>query len=224
MTPRLLAGIGGTHARFAWQAGPGTPVTDAMTLACAEHAGLEQALLAYLQRLDRPAPRQGAIAIATPVSGDRVQMTNHHWSFSISVTQARFRFDKLRVLNDFTALALALPALAADERRPLGGGASQSGGAPRCVEALNLFCAFLGIVAGNLALTLGARGGTSISAAASCRGWGGSSMPRPFAPASGTRGASRRTSQGFRCSSFAQGSRLRYSAPHGPSMRRSDGV
>lgn len=199
MTPRLLAGIGGTHARFAWQ------------------AGLEQALLAYLQRLDRPAPRQGAIAIATPVSGDRVQMTNHHWSFSISVTQARFRFDKLRVLNDFTALA-------ADERRPLSGGASQSGGAPRCVEALNLFCAFLGIVAGNLALTLGARGCTSISAAASCRGWGGSSMPRPFAPASGTRGASRRTSQGFRCSSFAQGSRLRYSAPHGPSMRRSDGV
>lgn len=214
MTPRLLADIGGTHARFAWQAGPGAPVTDAMTLACAEHAGLEQALLAYLQRLGRPAPRQGAIA--TPVSGDRVQMTNHHWSFSISVMQARFRFDKLRVLNDFTALALALPALAADERRPLGGGASQSGG------AIGLIGPGTGL--GVSGLVPDGRGGASISAAASCRGWGDSSMPRSFAPASRTRGASRRTSQGFRCSSSAQGSRLRYSAPHGPSMRRSDGV
>jgi len=40
--------------------------------------------------------------------------------------------------------------------------AALAGGDARCTEALELFCAFLGIAAGNLALTLGARGGVYI--------------------------------------------------------------
>jgi glucokinase len=48
-----------------------------------------------------------------------------------------------------------LPAAAITE-------AGMVGSDKRCAEALNLFCAFLGIAAGNLALTLGARGGVYI--------------------------------------------------------------
>ena len=50
-------------------------------------------------------------------------MTNHHWSFSISALKLQFGFAKLRVLNDFTALALALPTLAQTELLQVGGGA-----------------------------------------------------------------------------------------------------
>ena len=41
--------------------------------------------------------------------------------------------------------------------------AGASGSDPRCAETVAMFCAMLGTVAGNLALTLGARGGVYIS-------------------------------------------------------------
>ena len=106
--PRLLADVGGTNARFAWQAAPGAPLEDPRTLACADHPSLEAALRHYLAGLPREAPRVGAIAIANPVAGDQVRMTNHHWSFSIEALRQALGWVRLEVLNDFTALALAL--------------------------------------------------------------------------------------------------------------------
>lgn len=120
---RILADIGGTNARFAWQAGAFGPIGDIITLPCARHASLADALREYLRLLGRPAPGGCAMAIANPVLGDEVRMTNHHWSFSIQALKAQFGFRVLRVLNDFTALALALPALAPQERRQVSGGA-----------------------------------------------------------------------------------------------------
>ncbi len=260
---RLLADVGGTNARFAWQADAAADIDDVHVLPCADHASLADAIQAYLNLLGRSAPPQCSIAIANPIVGDQVQMTNHHWTFSISALKAQFGFARLLVLNDFTALALALPALRPDELRQIGGGSAVpdsaialigpgtglgvsgllpngSGGwvplqgegghitlagrTPRehavlahigeryghasaeravcgqglvdihlalsaidrpgqmpysltaadittraltsgdsmCREALNLFCAFLGTAAGNLALTLGSRGGVYI--------------------------------------------------------------
>jgi glucokinase len=126
---RLLADIGGTNARFAWQARPGSEIESVQTLACADHASLHDALTGYLQGCGRPPARSCAIAIANPVVGDQVSMTNHHWSFSIRDLKARCGFERLLVLNDFTALALALPALRADETTQVGGGAPQPGSA-----------------------------------------------------------------------------------------------
>jgi glucokinase len=118
---RLLADVGGTNARFAWQAASGAPIGDVMILPCAEHASLGDAMAAYLSRLGRAAPPACSIAIANPIVGDIVQMTNHHWTFSMARLRSQFGFERLRVLNDFTALALALPYLPADELRQAGG-------------------------------------------------------------------------------------------------------
>lgn len=119
---RLLADIGGTHARFGLQAGPDGDIALIETLACAEHRTVADAMHTYLARVGCEAPRRCAIAIANPVLGDRVAMTNHHWSFSISELKAQFGFSTLRVLNDFTALALALPSLLPTQLRQVGGG------------------------------------------------------------------------------------------------------
>jgi len=118
---RLLADVGGTNARFAWQDGRGAAIGDAMVLPCAEYPSIAEAIAAYLGRVGREAPPACAIAIATPVVGDRVEMTNHGWSFSRAELAARFGFARMTVLNDFTALALALPSLRADELRQVGG-------------------------------------------------------------------------------------------------------
>src|SRR5690349_17157469 len=86
-SPRLLADIGGTNARFALELGPGR-IERIEVLACAAYPTLRDAVQAYLASpavgADRLAPvRHAAIAIANPVTGDDVRMTNHHWAFSI---------------------------------------------------------------------------------------------------------------------------------------------
>lgn len=117
--PRLLADIGGTNARFAWQGKAGAPIEHIHTLACSQFDSLQQAITHYLGHTGLPRPQQAAIAIANPVTGDHVQMTNHHWSFSQSALQSHFGWQHQRVLNDFTALALALPHLAPSDLRRL---------------------------------------------------------------------------------------------------------
>ena len=82
------------------------------------------AIAAYLgERGALSMPHQGAIAIASAITGDRVAMTNHPWSFSISALKSRLGFHRLDVINDFTALALALPHLAPEHRLQVGDGA-----------------------------------------------------------------------------------------------------
>ena len=109
-SPRLLADIGGTYARFALEVAPGR-FEHKVSMRCAEHADFHAAVTAYLADLPVSRIRNAAVAIANPVSGDRVRMTNYHWQFSIEEMRARLRFDNLVVVNDFTALAMALPSL-----------------------------------------------------------------------------------------------------------------
>ncbi len=259
---RLLADVGGTNARFAWQATAGAQLTDIAVYPCADHESLQAAIVHYRQVHHKPNPSWCAIGIANPVLADQVQMTNHHWSFSIGSLAAQLGVERLCVLNDFTALALALPALLSGDLLQIGGVAeapvaepgaamallgpgtglgvsgllpgsngalvplsgegghvslsahdgqeaevvqwltrrfghasaeralsgpglcnlyealcemhgtqaeplqpaqvlarAQAATDPRCVDALAVFCSLLGSVAGNLALTLGARGG-----------------------------------------------------------------
>lgn len=119
--PRLLADVGGTNARFGWQAGPGAPISDIQVLQVAEHARLQDAMRHYLDGLGHGVPNAVAIAIANPITGDQVNMTNADWSFSQAAVKAEFGLHTFRLLNDFTALALALPDLPATELRQVGG-------------------------------------------------------------------------------------------------------
>lgn len=119
---RLLADIGGTNARFAYQVAPGAPITDLLVLACTDFASLQDAIRAYLAQQRLSLPGAAAIAIANPITGDQVRMTNHHWAFSQAAVKAEFGLNQLRLINDFTALALALPDLPADELRAVGAG------------------------------------------------------------------------------------------------------
>jgi glucokinase len=121
-TTWLVGDIGATHARFGLVS-PDGKLLHSRTLADEEYPTLEDAIAAFLaDRGALPMPRQGAIAIASPIAGDRVEMTNHPWRFSIGEMGRRFGFDRLEVINDFTALALALPHLQPGDRQAVGGG------------------------------------------------------------------------------------------------------
>ncbi len=265
-SPILVADIGGTNARFGLI--DGRDIREVRILHGADYPSLEAAASAYLAAvgLARPGtagrPRRGAFAVAGPVTGDHVALTNLVWEFSIRHTRDALGLDGLAVINDFTAVALSVPRLGPDDRRQVGEGTPEpggvvavlgpgsglgvsglipgaggrwsplsgegghatmapisdresavlgqlrksfehvsaervlsgpglvnlyttlsildgrepspltaaqitesalAGGPPHCVEAVDMFCAMLGTVAGNLALTLGARGGVYIA-------------------------------------------------------------
>jgi glucokinase len=260
-TRSLVADIGATNARFGLLDAAGR-LLHTQTLPCTGYATLEDAARAYLESAQPDAhPVEGAIAIAGPVTGDLLTMTNHPWTFSVKGTRDTLGLDRLVVVNDFTAAAMAIPLLTEADRLQVGDGEAVAGevigvigpgtglgvsglvhaaagwtalagegghvtmapvndregavlgqlrqrfshvsaervisgqglvnlyGAlsrlggnepeplspadvgtrglngtdPVCVEALEMFCAMLGTVAGNLALTLGARGGIYIA-------------------------------------------------------------
>jgi len=119
--PRLLGDVGGTNARFGWQSREGAALEHIHVLPCADHADIALAIEAYLARAGVSAPAAACIGIANPVTGDQISMTNHHWSFSIQALQKRLSLQKLKVINDFTALALALLSLPASQGTQLGG-------------------------------------------------------------------------------------------------------
>jgi glucokinase len=120
---RLLADIGGTNARFALERGPGR-IEGVATLPCAAYPRLTDAVRAYLGShagADGVQVRHAAIAIANPVDGDLVKMTNHCWEFSIAQARAELQLDTLLVVNDFAALAMSVPQLAAADLVQVGG-------------------------------------------------------------------------------------------------------
>jgi glucokinase len=128
--PRLLGDVGGTNARFAWQEAPGASPTHVAAYACAQFASLEAVVRHYLREQALPMPPVAAIGIANPVVGDHVQMTNHAWHFSIEALRRTLGLQQLLMLNDFAALARALPVLPPGELRAVGGGGAAVPGAP----------------------------------------------------------------------------------------------
>ncbi len=129
--PRLLADVGGTNARFALELGPGE-IALIDVLPCDGYPTLADALRAYLGSpkvlaAGFAAIAHGAIAIANPVDGDLVRMTNHHWEFSIEAMRRDCAFKTLVVVNDFSALARSLPLLDNSQKHQVGGGSAVAG-------------------------------------------------------------------------------------------------
>ena len=125
--PHLLADIGATYARFCIEQTPGR-FEHVAVLPCADFPDFTAVVQAYLASLPGIKPRHGAVAIANPVEGDWVRMTNRDWAFSIQQVQRQLDLGTLLVVNNFTALAMSLPRLGTGGRRQVGSGAPQPNG------------------------------------------------------------------------------------------------
>ncbi len=123
----LVADIGGTNARFALTdlAAPRPDLRESRSLSNAGYASVQHALEAYLAAVGAR-PRLAAMAVASPINGDEVRLTNRAWSFNRIELQHAMGFDALRVINDFGAVAWAVPAFQREDRVTLHGLASGS--------------------------------------------------------------------------------------------------
>jgi glucokinase len=118
----LVADIGGTNARFALVEDKSHELIKASNLVCADYPTITDAILDYLERTALGFPVTAAISVASSVTSDQIVMTNNSWNFSISETRQALNCASLKVLNDYTALALALPFIGEAQCIKIGGG------------------------------------------------------------------------------------------------------
>lgn len=120
--PALIADIGGTNARFALTdlASAVPRVQQPQSLDASRFASLQHAAEHYLDMVG-VRPKHAAIAVACPVDGEEIRLTNRAWSFTRRELQASLALDHLHVLNDFGAVAWSVPALGDDDRIVLHG-------------------------------------------------------------------------------------------------------
>ncbi|MDN4035582.1 glucokinase [Massilia sp. YIM B02443] len=127
--PRLLADIGATHARFGLETAPGV-LGRVAVLRCDDYDGIVPLLHAYFeQHLSQQSSQRinhAAFALANPISGDFIRMTNRDWQFSTDEVRRTLGLSTLLIVNDFTALAMALPGFQPKDLMQVGGGAPQT--------------------------------------------------------------------------------------------------
>jgi glucokinase len=123
----LIADIGATNTRLA-MVEPDGAITRVRVFATEDFASLADAIEAYLAVESPPVrPTLAVLAVAAPVTGDTVTLTNHPWTFSVDAMRKQLGFSALRVINDFVANALAVPHLTETDRAQIGGGAPVKG-------------------------------------------------------------------------------------------------
>lgn len=118
MTRLVAVDIGGTNARFALAeiTADGTiNVGEPITLGTSDYVSLQSAWAAFAERVEGEVPRAAAIAIAGPVTGQTVRMTNNSWVLHTGSLDEQLGIDKVTVLNDFGAVAHAV-AVAPEEQ------------------------------------------------------------------------------------------------------------
>lgn len=119
-TYALVGDVGGTNARLALCDVENGAVSQAKTFSTADYDSLEAVIRCYLDEQKQPIT-DGCIAIACPITEDWVEMTNHDWAFSASKMKANLGFDHLEIINDFTAVSMAIPMLSEQDVMQFGG-------------------------------------------------------------------------------------------------------
>jgi glucokinase len=115
----VVADIGATNIRLARLTAGGLP-GPTVKFATAEFPDFTAALAHFLKLEGGPGPERMALAVAGPVYGDEVKLTNNQWQFSIRRLAKDLNLEQLEVVNDLEALALVLPNLDPDAAVPIG--------------------------------------------------------------------------------------------------------
>jgi len=118
MADILIADIGGTTSRAAFASLGGRP-ERIVTIANDSVDGPEGVLARLLEGVSQR-PRTAVLAFAAPVNGEEIALTNRNWLVRLPDLSARFGISSIHAVNDFEALAWALPQLGPDDLQPIG--------------------------------------------------------------------------------------------------------
>ena len=116
----VIGDIGGTNARFALARPDRTGFTAEKAHACADFPSLKTAIEAYLLDVGLKGAGTICLAVAGPIFDGAVQFTNSHWQIAEEPLKAGFATDRVRLINDFEAIAWAIPLLSRDACHQIG--------------------------------------------------------------------------------------------------------
>jgi len=110
VTELVALDVGGTHARFAraWIDNGRIELGEPITLNTSDYASLQTAWEEFARASGGPVPRAASIAIAAPIVGDTIRMTNNSWIFRTDAIDEQLGLDKVTLINDFGAVAHAV--------------------------------------------------------------------------------------------------------------------
>lgn len=120
---RLIGDIGGTNTRLAVVEN-GRSWANLENFHNDDFDSLSDIILTYTKKYS-VSPRTAAFAVAGPVRSGEVTLTNRGWKISAQALANHFALDSCEVVNDFTAVALGVPALEDDNLHQLGGESPQ---------------------------------------------------------------------------------------------------
>lgn len=123
-TINLIADIGGTNIRLAIaDKSCDENYREIETYQCAQFASLTEVISLYIKSKQLTDNKIDAcLAIACPVDTDIISMTNLPWQFSQHALKEQLNLDNLTLINDYTAIAMAIPLLNDDQKVKIGGG------------------------------------------------------------------------------------------------------
>ncbi|MBZ9762696.1 glucokinase [Mesorhizobium sp. CA8] len=123
--PVLIGDIGGTNARFSIVLDANSEATEPQIVQTANFKIIDEAIQAAV--LDRSSirPNSAVLAVAGPVDGDEIPLTNCPWVVKPRQMLANLGLGEVVVLNDFEAQALAVVALGEEHMEKIGGGAPE---------------------------------------------------------------------------------------------------
>ena len=130
--PILVADIGGTNTRFSLLDNPDTQIESFKSIQTGSYVDLESAIISTLPSINSISPKTAVFAVAGPIQGDKIPLTNGNWIIEPQKIIRRFGLKTVIMLNDFEAQALALPFLSNKDLTQIGGDCVKTN-APKCV-------------------------------------------------------------------------------------------
>ena len=130
--PILVADIGGTNTRFGLLSTSETQIKSFISVPTGGYLNLESAIRSALPDFDNIAPKTAVFAIAAPIQGDKIPLTNGDWEIEPKNLISELGLNTVIMLNDFEAQALALPFLGSEDLAQVGGNEVKEN-APKCV-------------------------------------------------------------------------------------------
>lgn len=123
----VVADIGGTNLRIGITSDNGE-ISGLTLYQCNQHLSLEEIVLDFINKQDLNGRTINAcLAIACPVDNDLIAMTNLPWQFSKSELKQKLGLNKLVMINDYTAIAHAIPHLTDVQKVQVGKGIANAG-------------------------------------------------------------------------------------------------
>jgi glucokinase len=126
--PVLIGDIGGTNARLAILPAPDSAPEGLRTVPTADFPTLEDAIRECVLAHSALVPRSAILDLAAPIDGEAIDLTNADWVVRPRDLVVSLGLEDVILLNDFEALALALPDLPPEALAPIGPAREGSGG------------------------------------------------------------------------------------------------